>query len=202
MEAERRSSGRAPRLLSVVAPACNEESTLEELHRRVAEALSGDEFELVLVDDGSTDRTPAVLDRLETGDPRVRVVTLSRNFGHQAALTAGLDRARGDVARDLRVQPELLSLLPAWGLPFFIMAGYVRQAAILQVAVLPATVIPFFASGTDGLGALPAAVYVITMFGLWLFWIAALATVAARIVDRRRAAPAGHQRPLVSLARP
>jgi dolichol-phosphate mannosyltransferase len=106
-------------LLSVVAPVFNEEKTVEELHRRVAAAVDGIEFELVLVDDGSSDATPRILTRLEAEDRRVRVITLSRNFGHQAALTAGLDHARGDavvmIDGDLQDPPELIpQMLEHW----------------------------------------------------------------------------------------
>jgi polyisoprenyl-phosphate glycosyltransferase len=116
---ETRQAERTLRLLSVVAPACNEEETLEQFHSRLSAALSGIEFELLIVDDGSNDDTPAILDRLEAEDPRVRVVTLSRNFGHQAALTAGLDHATGDVVlmidADLQDPPELIpEMLEAW----------------------------------------------------------------------------------------
>jgi glycosyltransferase involved in cell wall biosynthesis len=119
MAEERTQVQRTLRLLSVVAPACNEEETLEQFHGRVVAALSGVEFELLIVDDGSTDETPAILDRLETEDRRVRVVTLSRNFGHQAALTAGLDHATGDVVlmidADLQDPPELIpEMLETW----------------------------------------------------------------------------------------
>ena len=81
-------------LLSVCAPVYNEEATIDEFYARVCGALDGLRFELVLVDDGSTDGSPATLDRLAASDPRVRVVYLSRNFGHQIALTAGLDPER------------------------------------------------------------------------------------------------------------
>jgi len=91
-----RNGGRPLALLSVVAPVYNEEALIEEFYARVCSALEGLRFELVLVDDGSTDNSPQILDRLADGDPRVRVVYLSRNFGHQTALTAGLDHARGD----------------------------------------------------------------------------------------------------------
>jgi glycosyltransferase involved in cell wall biosynthesis len=106
-------------LLSIVAPVFNEEKTVEELHRRVTAAIHGIEFELVLVDDGSGDATPGILARLAAGDPRVRVITLSRNFGHQAALTAGLDHVRGDAVvmmdSDLQDPPELIpSMLEHW----------------------------------------------------------------------------------------
>ena len=77
-------------LLSVVAPVYNEEALIDEFYARVCAALAGLPFELVLVDDGSSDGTTAALERLADHDPRVRVVFLSRNFGHQTALTAGL----------------------------------------------------------------------------------------------------------------
>ncbi|MBV9839539.1 MAG: glycosyltransferase family 2 protein, partial [Solirubrobacterales bacterium] len=107
------------RLLSVVAPVYNEEATIEEFYARVCEALEGLPFELVLVDDGSTDGSTASLDQLAQHDPRVRLVYLSRNFGHQTALTAGLDHARGDAVvmldADLQDPPELIStMLDHW----------------------------------------------------------------------------------------
>src|SRR5215813_572974 len=75
-------------LLSVVAPMYNEEATLEAFHGRVSSALEGIPFELIAVDDGSSDRTPELLDVLSESDDRLRVISLSRNFGHQPALTA------------------------------------------------------------------------------------------------------------------
>jgi dolichol-phosphate mannosyltransferase len=106
-------------LLSVVAPVYNEEATIGEFYTRVCGALEGLQFELVLVDDGSTDGSTAALDRLASSDPRVRVVYLSRNFGHQTALTAGLDHARGDAVvmldADLQDPPELITkMLDHW----------------------------------------------------------------------------------------
>jgi dolichol-phosphate mannosyltransferase len=107
-EADPRSLG----LLTVVAPVYNEQELVEEFYVRVSKALAGFDFELVLVDDGSTDATPAILNRLASSDPRVHVVYLSRNFGHQTALTAGLDHARGDAVvmldADLQDPPELI----------------------------------------------------------------------------------------------
>jgi polyisoprenyl-phosphate glycosyltransferase len=107
------------RLVSVVAPVYNEEATIDEFYARVAGALEGLPFELVLVDDGSTDGSPIALERLAAGDPRVRVVYLSRNFGHQTALTAGLDHAQGDavvmIDADLQDPPELIrTMLDHW----------------------------------------------------------------------------------------
>jgi polyisoprenyl-phosphate glycosyltransferase len=106
-------------LLSVVAPVYNEEATIDEFYTRVCGALEGLRFELVLVDDGSTDGSATVLDRLAATDPRVRVVYLSRNFGHQTALTAGLDHAGGDAVvmldADLQDPPELIPrMLDHW----------------------------------------------------------------------------------------
>ena len=101
-------------LLSVVAPIYNEEATVAEFYSRVCSALEGLPFELVLVDDGSTDQSSARLDQLAMHDPRVRVIYLSRNFGHQTALTAGLDHARGDAVvmldADLQDPPDARSL--------------------------------------------------------------------------------------------
>ncbi len=106
-------------LLSVVAPMLNEEAIVREFHRRVTSALEGVPFELVVVDDGSTDATPAILDELAASDPRLRVIHLSRPFGHQLALTAGLDHAAGDAAvmmdGDLQDPPEVVhELLEEW----------------------------------------------------------------------------------------
>jgi dolichol-phosphate mannosyltransferase len=103
---------RVPALLSVVAPIYNEQELVEEFVRRACAAVADYSFELVLVNDGSADRTPELLDRIAAEDPRVRVVHLSRNFGHQAALTAGLEHAAGDVVAmidaDLQDPPELI----------------------------------------------------------------------------------------------
>jgi dolichol-phosphate mannosyltransferase len=117
-DAERRES-RSLGLLSVVAPVCNEEATIQEFYARVRAALEGISFELVLVDDGSTDGSAQALDLLAAEDPRVHVVYLSRNFGHQTALTAGLDHARGDAVvmldADLQDPPELIPrMLDHW----------------------------------------------------------------------------------------
>ena len=106
-------------LLSVVAPVFNEQDLVEEFYARVSKALAGFSFELVLVDDGSSDATPAILRRLASNDPRVHVVYLSRNFGHQTALTAGLDHAHGDAVvmldADLQDPPELIpSMIDHW----------------------------------------------------------------------------------------
>jgi glycosyltransferase involved in cell wall biosynthesis len=106
-------------LLSVVVPLHDEEDTVSELCRRIAAAVDHLPFELILVDDASTDSTPELLDALADTNPYVRVLHLSRNFGHQAALTAGLEYARGDAVAmldgDLQDPPELLpTMLAHW----------------------------------------------------------------------------------------
>jgi polyisoprenyl-phosphate glycosyltransferase len=107
------------KLLSVVAPMYNEEATAAAFCERVFAALEGVPLELILVDDGSSDGTAKIVDDLAASDPRVRVVRLSRNFGHQTAITAGLDHARGDavvmIDADLQDPPEVINdLLAKW----------------------------------------------------------------------------------------
>jgi undecaprenyl-phosphate 4-deoxy-4-formamido-L-arabinose transferase len=105
--------------LSVVVTLYNEVDSLEELHRRAIAALDdlGRSFEVVYVDDGSTDGTFAVLERLHAGDLRVRAVRFKRNFGQHPAMHAGLSRARGDIVvtmdGDLQNLPEDIPRLVA-----------------------------------------------------------------------------------------
>jgi len=105
--------------LTVVLPVYNEEALLPELHRRLVAALRtlGLPYDVLYVDDGSADRSLEVLTALAREDPRIGVLALSRNFGHQMALTAGLDHARGDAVvlmdSDLQDPPELIPELVA-----------------------------------------------------------------------------------------
>lgn len=102
-------------LLSIVVPCYNEQDVLPELYRRVsaiAAQVNPSSYELLLVNDGSTDTTWQMIQTLAMQDTRVKGINLTRNFGQQAALTAGLEQARGDrifiIDADLQDPPELL----------------------------------------------------------------------------------------------
>jgi dolichol-phosphate mannosyltransferase len=109
----------APPVFSVVAPVYNEEETLPHFYRRVVDVMEGlgEPFELVLVNDGSRDGSYRVMRELHARDPRVRAVDFSRNFGHQVAISAGLDHARGAAViildSDLQDPPEVIPELVA-----------------------------------------------------------------------------------------
>ncbi|HYQ98876.1 MAG TPA: glycosyltransferase family 2 protein [Casimicrobiaceae bacterium] len=107
--------------VSVVVPVFNEEAVLPEFHRRLAAVLDaiGAPAEIVYVDDGSSDGSSALLAGLHAADARVAVIELSRNFGKEAAMSAGLDHAGGDavvvIDADLQDPPELIpDMLRAW----------------------------------------------------------------------------------------
>jgi len=101
-------------MISIVVPAFNEQEGIEELYRRVtsASAVWGEDFELIVVDDGSSDKTMEICERLAGADSRLKIVSLSRNFGHQPAVSAGLAHASGSVVAvldaDLQDPPEEL----------------------------------------------------------------------------------------------
>lgn len=106
---------------SIIAPIYNESESLPELYRRVTAVMdkNGEPWELVLVDDGSTDGSTDMILELAQNDPRVRPVIFARNFGHQIAITAGWDYARGDaiviIDADLQDPPEvILELARKW----------------------------------------------------------------------------------------
>lgn len=111
----------SPVTLSVVAPLFDEQDVLPELYRRLTDTLAalGVEYELLLVNDGSRDQTRSLLEGFARSDCRVKPLHLSRNFGHQAAVTAGLEHARGECVAvldgDLQDPPEVLpALLERW----------------------------------------------------------------------------------------
>jgi dolichol-phosphate mannosyltransferase len=102
--------------LSIVVPCFNEEACLGELHQRLSDAARsavGDDYEIVLVNDGSTDGSWAAMEQMAARDAHLVAINLSRNHGHQLALTAGLDFSRGDkvliIDADLQDPPELLT---------------------------------------------------------------------------------------------
>jgi len=110
-----------PARVSLTIPVFNEEAVLPELLRRttaVLDSLSGGPHEIVFADDGSSDRTLQLLERAAEKDPRIVIVSLSRNFGHQTALAAALDQVSGDVAvlldGDLQDPPEAVPTLLEW----------------------------------------------------------------------------------------
>jgi dolichol-phosphate mannosyltransferase len=112
-------------VLSLVLPVFNEEAIIPELDRRLRGFLAGvgsgvgESWEVIFVDDGSKDRSLAQLKELAAREPRYKVLSLSRNFGHQMAITAGLDRADGDAVvvmdADLQDPPEVVAeMLARW----------------------------------------------------------------------------------------
>ncbi|HVR03557.1 MAG TPA: glycosyltransferase family 2 protein [Polyangia bacterium] len=111
-------------LLSLVIPMFNEELMISELDRRLRDLLRelpevGAAWEVIFVDDGSKDRTLAMLKELAASEPRYKIISFSRNFGHQAAITAGVDKADGDAVvvldADLQDPPEIIAaMLARW----------------------------------------------------------------------------------------
>lgn len=106
---------------SIIAPIYNELENLPELYPRIREVMdaTGEDWELILVDDGSRDGSTDVIRKLAQTDPRVRPVIFARNFGHQIAVSAGLDYSRGDavviIDADLQDPPEVIhDLIDKW----------------------------------------------------------------------------------------
>lgn len=120
--------------ISVVVPLYNEEANLPELERRLTASLEGlaVPFEVILVNDGSVDGTAALLGALCRRDPRYKALHLTRNFGHQAAVSAGLDHAEGETVAvldaDLQDPPELLAEMRArWAEGWHVVYGVRRK---------------------------------------------------------------------------
>jgi len=107
--------------ISVVIPVYNEELILDKLYERLTSVLDTIDrnFEVILVDDGSRDNSPEIMKRLHDRDPRIKVIRFSRNFGHQIAISAGINFVNGDVCiimdADLQDPPEVLpQFLEKW----------------------------------------------------------------------------------------
>jgi glycosyltransferase involved in cell wall biosynthesis len=108
-------------LLSIVVPSYNEEEVLTEFHKRISEVLDSIpiDAEIIYVNDGSNDNSLTIMRNLRESDPRIAIVDLSRNFGKEIAMTAGLDHASGDavviIDADLQHPPELIpKMLKNW----------------------------------------------------------------------------------------
>src|ERR1051326_1580732 len=106
--------------LSIVLPIYNEEETIHALHQRLSKVLSTIEsYEIIFVNDGSSDRSAEIITELHAIDSHIKLVNLSRNFGHQAAITAGIDYSHGQAVilmdADLQDPPELIpQMLECW----------------------------------------------------------------------------------------
>lgn len=106
---------------SIVAPIYNEEGNIQVLYERITQVMdsTGETWELVTINDGSRDRSLEMLEALAAKDPRIKVINFARNFGHQIAVTAGLDHTRGDavviIDADLQDPPEMiLEMIERW----------------------------------------------------------------------------------------
>jgi dolichol-phosphate mannosyltransferase len=117
-------------MLSVIVPCFNEEEVIEHTNERLAAALGAitPDFEIIYVDDGSKDRTAELLHRIQSGSPQVRVIRLSRNFGHQIAVTAGVEYARGQaivlIDADLQDPPEVIAdMVAKWREGYHVVYG-------------------------------------------------------------------------------
>jgi dolichol-phosphate mannosyltransferase len=116
--------------LSVIVPCFNEEEVIEVTHERLARALGqiAPDFEIIYVDDGSRDRTAELLHKIQSGSPNARVIRLSRNFGHQIAVTAGVEYARGAavvlIDADLQDPPEVIAdMVAKWREGYHVVYG-------------------------------------------------------------------------------
>lgn len=119
------------KLISIIVPAYNEEEVLELFHDRISEVLQTLDayaWEIIFINDGSTDATQLKIEMLQRRDPRVGSILLSRNFGKEIAMTAGLDHAKGDavviIDADLQDPPELLhDFLREWNQGYDVVYG-------------------------------------------------------------------------------
>lgn len=148
-------------VLSLVLPIYNEEEVIPELHKRLREFLAQlpeleGSWEVIFVNDGSSDESPGMLDDLAGAEHRFHVVHFARNFGHQAAITAGLDRAEGDAVvvmdADLQDPPEVVkAMLAKWREGFDVVYG-VRTKRIGETIFKRATASAFYRLMNAALG--------------------------------------------------
>src|ERR1700733_10578972 len=117
-------------MISAVIPIYNEQENLPELHRRMTTALdaTGESWEMILVNDGSRDSSGQIIRQFHASDPRIKLIDLSRNFGHQPAFTAGIHHARGDcvilIDGDLQDPPEVIpEMVRKWKEGFQVVLG-------------------------------------------------------------------------------
>ena len=106
---------------SVIVPVYNEQDNVKKLHQDIVTTMSGldDDYEIIFVDDGSGDRTLELLRGIAKKDKTIKIISFSRNFGHQVAITAGIDEASGDAIivmdADMQDPPEvILEMLVKW----------------------------------------------------------------------------------------
>ena len=106
---------------SIVIPVLNEEKVLNELYQRLTKVMTdiGESYEIIFINDGSTDNSLKIMKQLHTHDKRIKIIDFSRNFGHQIAITAGIDFTSGDavitIDADLQDPPEVIpDLIKKW----------------------------------------------------------------------------------------
>ncbi|MGB1253981.1 MAG: glycosyltransferase family 2 protein [Candidatus Promineifilaceae bacterium] len=123
-------------VLSIIAPVYNEEPVLPMLHARIAEVMDGvgEPWELILVNDGSSDRSAEIIAELHVADPRVKGISFSRNFGFQIAVSAGLDHAQGEAVvltdADLQDPPEVIpEMIAKWREGYDVVYGVRKSRA-------------------------------------------------------------------------
>lgn len=148
-------------ILSLILPIFNEQEVIPELHRRLTDFLAElpelqGQWEVIFINDGSSDKSPGMLDELQNAEPRFKVVHFARNFGHQVAITAGIDRAEGDAVvvmdADLQDPPEVVkNMLVKWREGFDVVYG-VRTKRIGETVFKRATASLFYRMMNAALG--------------------------------------------------
>lgn len=116
------------KLISVIVPVLNEEKNISTLHERLIKSLSGFNHEIIYINDGSTDKSEEIINNLRKSNKSVRIINLSRNFGHQLAITCGIDHASGDavviIDADLQDPPEIIpQMIKKWQQGFDVVYG-------------------------------------------------------------------------------